>query len=415
MRLQYFLAKRFIYNKNKKGKTTKRKGVRIATFGIAIGLAVMIISVCVVIGFKKEVSAQVVGFGSHIQILSYDSSSSFDRKPISVDNPTRLNISQMPEVDRVEYIVTKPGIIKTDDNFKAVVFKGVDSSYDWRFFRKNLIEGNIPDFGKSDDKNKMIISDKLAKQLKIGLGDEVFAYFFQQQVRARKFKVSGIYSTTYSDFDNLFVLCRSQEIQTLNGWDSTSASAVEITLKNFDRLDEAANDIQALIGNRFDKNKLLYNTQTIKELYPQIFNWLDMLDTNAYIILVLMMAVAGFNMISGLLIIILERTQTIGILKALGMSNRQIREVFVINAMFFVVRGMLWGNIVGLLIVVCQYYLHIIPLDPEYYYTNFVPVSIDIVWIAALNVGVFVISVLIMLLPSHIITKISPAKSIRFE
>ena len=190
---------------------------------------------------------------------------------------------------------------------------------------------------------------------------------------------------------------------------------MEITLKNFDRLDKAANDIQALVGNRFDKNKLLYNTQTIKELYPQIFNWLDMLDTNAYIILVLMMAVAGFNMISGLLIIILERTQTIGVLKALGMSNRQIREVFVINAMFFVVRGMLWGNIVGLLIVVCQYFLHIIPLDPEYYYTNFVPVSIDIVWIAALNVGVFVISVLIMLLPSHIITKISPAKSIRFE
>lgn len=414
MSFSYFLAKRFGANRSK-NKTRKRSSINIATFGITVGLAVMIVAISVVIGFKREVRAQIVGFGSHIQISSYSGSSSFDRQPITIDSLTNSSIKGIPAVSKIEPIVTKPGIIKTDNNFKGVVFKGVNENYDWSFYKKNLVEGSVLDFTRAENQNNILISDKLAKQLNIRLGDDIFAYFFQQQVRARKFRIVGVYATTFSEFDNLFVICNLSVIQSLNQWDSTRISSVEIMLSDFDLLEQTTGEIESIVGNKFDDNRLIYNTQSIKELYPQIFNWLEMLNLNAYIILILMMAVAGFNMISGLLIIILEKTQTIGILKALGMKNRDIRKVFVLNALFFVVRGMFWGNIIGLLAVLLQKYFRIIPLNPEYYYTDFVPVAINLWWIALLNVAVFVLSIAIMVLPSQIITQISPAKSIKFE
>ncbi len=414
MSFSYFLAKRFGANRSK-NKTRKRSSINIATFGITVGLAVMIVAISVVIGFKREVRAQIVGFGSHVQISSYSGSSSFDRQPITIDSLTNLSLKGIPAVSKIEPIVTKPGIIKTDNNFKGVVFKGVNENYDWNFYKKNLVEGSVLDFTRAENQNNILISDKLAKQLNIKLGDDIFAYFFQQQVRARKFRIVGVYATTFSEFDNLFVICNLSVIQSLNQWDSTRISSVEIMLSDFDLLEQTTGEIESIVGNKFDDNRLIYNTQSIKELYPQIFNWLEMLNLNAYIILILMMAVAGFNMISGLLIIILEKTQTIGILKALGMKNRDIRKVFVLNALFFVVRGMFWGNIIGLLAVLLQKYFRIIPLNPEYYYTDFVPVAINLWWIALLNVAVFVLSIAIMVLPSQIITQISPAKSIKFE
>ncbi len=414
MSFSYFLAKRFGANRSK-NKTRKRSSINIATFGITVGLTVMIVAISVVIGFKREVRAQIVGFGSHVQISSYSGSSSFDRQPITIDSLTNLSLKGIPAVSKIEPIVTKPGIIKTDNNFKGVVFKGVNENYDWSFYKKNLVEGSVLDFTWAENRNNILISDKLAKQLNIRLGDDIFAYFFQQQVRARKFRIAGVYATTFSEFDNLFVICNLSVIQSLNQWDSTRISSVEIMLSDFDLLEQTTGEIESIVGNKFDDNRLIYNTQSIKELYPQIFNWLEMLNINAYIILILMMAVAGFNMISGLLIIILEKTQTIGILKALGMKNRDIRKVFVLNALFFVVRGMFWGNIIGLLAVLLQKYFRIIPLNPEYYYTDFVPVAINLWWIALLNVAVFVLSIAIMVLPSQIITQISPAKSIKFE
>ncbi len=414
MSFSYFLAKRFGANRSK-NKTRKRSSINIATFGITVGLTVMIVAISVVIGFKREVRAQIVGFGSHVQISSYSGSSSFDRQPITIDSLTNLSLKGIPAVSKIEPIVTKPGIIKTDNNFKGVVFKGVNENYDWSFYKKNLVEGSVLDFTRAENRNNILISDKLAKQLNIRLGDDIFAYFFQQQVRARKFRIVGVYATTFSEFDNLFVICNLSVIQSLNQWDSTRISSVEIMLSDFDLLEQTTGEIESIVGNKFDDNRLIYNTQSIKELYPQIFNWLEMLNINAYIILILMMAVAGFNMISGLLIIILEKTQTIGILKALGMKNRDIRKVFVLNALFFVVRGMFWGNLIGLLVVLLQKYFRIIPLNPEYYYTDFVPVAINLWWIALLNVAVFVLSIAIMVLPSQIITQISPAKSIKFE
>ncbi len=415
MNLSYLLAKRITYS-DIGNKSHRKSNINIATFGIAVGLSVMIISVCVVIGFKREVTSQVVGFGSHIQIFSYgSSSSSFERSPISIDDNTLAEITTINGINRVAKVVTKPGIVKTDDDFKGIIFKGVDRDYDWSFFRKNIVEGSVPDLSNSDNRNNIIVSSNIAKSLNLKVGDDVSAYFFQQQVRGRKFIISGIYSTTFSQFDDLFALCNSQVLQELNGWSRHYISSLEITITDFDRLDPITDHIRQIVGNKFDDSKIIYDVQSIKEVYPQIFNWLDMLNINAYIVIVLMLAVAGFNIVSGLLIIILEKTQTIGILKALGMKDKEIRKVFVVSAMFFVGRGMVWGNIIGFSIVVLQHFLHIVPLNPEYYYTSFVPVHIDFRLLIVLNLSVFLFSILIMVLPSQMISKILPAKSIKFE
>ncbi|MDR1544336.1 MAG: ABC transporter permease [Prevotellaceae bacterium] len=410
----YFIAKRFSFSSEGK-RSTMRPGIKIATFGIAVGLAVMLVAFSVVVGFKNEVSNQIVGFGAHIQISSYDTGNSFEKQPVELSDNVLQKISSLKYVKKYEKIVTKPSIIKTENSFQGVVFKGVDSAFCWDFFQKNLIEGKIIDYRKPENKDKVLISKYLANTLDLKTGDSFNSYFFQNQARVRKFEIAGIYSTTYSDFDKMFVISNLQPIQILNQWDSAQFSTLEIMLTDFSELETTRNEIWDIVGNRFNDSGMLYNALTIKQLYPQIFNWLDMLDMNAWIILGLMLIVAGFNMISGLLILILERTQTIGVFKALGMRNSGIRKIFLFHALFFVVRGMFWGNIVGAGIVVFQYFTHLIRLNPEFYYVSFVPVSLNVsIWLM-LNIGVFFASILFLILPSYIITQISPAKSIKFE
>jgi lipoprotein-releasing system permease protein len=382
-------------------------------FGIAVGLAVMIIAFAVVIGFKQEVINQVIGFGSHIQISEFNSVNSYQKQPISMNDSLLGQIYNIPQVYRIEQVVTKPAIIKTDNDFKAVIFRGVDSTYNFNFLKKNLKDGSLPDF--TENNNSVLISKNLSDKLNLKVGDNFLAYFFQQNVRVQKFTISGIYATTFSEFDNVFVIGCLSVARTLNRWDNTQCSTLEITILDFEDMDTIVAKIRRIVGNRFDKDELLYNTQSIKQLNPQIFIWLDRLDVNAWVILALMVAVAGFNMIAGLLILILERTQTIGILKALGMKNTQIRKIFIYHAMFFVVRGMLLGNIIGIGIIVIQYFTHIIPLNPQYYYVNYAPVAINPLIIILLNVIVFISSILMLLIPSHTITKILPANAIRFE
>lgn len=411
MNFSYFLAKRFSFNYTEKRKM--RMGVKIASFGVAIGLAIMIIAISVVVGFKQEVSNQVIGFGSHIQVFSYGDSYTADKQPIKVTHKMVEDISSIDGVSNVERVVIKPCVAKTQSNFKGVVFKGVDESYDLSFFYRNLQQGRLPEF--ETKQNEILISNNIAKTLEINVGDELPAYFFQQKIRSRKFVVSGIYETSFSQFDDIFIICQSDILRRLNSWDSTMVSALEINVKDFSMVEEVNLKIHSKIGNRFDQHQLLYRISTIKEIYPDIFGWLDMLDTNAYIIIILMMSVAIFNIISGLLILILEKTQTIGILKALGMKSRQIREVFLINTLFFVLKGMAWGNLIGIGVVLVEYFFKIIPLNPDFYYTSYVPVVIHWGLIIALNIATIAISLVIMILPSHIITKISPAKSIRFE
>ena len=415
MKFSYFVAKRFSGYLSEKGQK-KPQGVKIAIFGIAIGMAVMLLAFAVVVGFKKEVSNQIIGFGSHIQIMAYDGGMSFDKPPVLLSDSTLREISNVKEVKKIEKIVTKPGIIKTDSLFQGVVFKGVDDKYSWDFLQKNLIDGKIIDYSNPQNSNKVLISKYLSSLLNLKTGDNVNAYFFQNKIRSRKFEIAGIYSTSFSEFDKTFVVCNLEPLRVLNNWDSAQISTLEIMLNDFGKLDEAQQNINSIVGNRFSADGFLYNTLTIKQLYPQIFNWLDMLDLNAWIILILMTIVAGFNMISGLLILILERTQTIGILKALGAKNSEIRKIFIIYALSFVLKGMFWGNVFGIGIAAIQYYTHFINfLNPEYYYVTFVPVSLTVWTILMVNSCVFFSSILMLLLPSHIITKISPAKSIRFE
>jgi len=415
MKFPYFIAKRFSGFASENG-TKKPPGIKIAIFGIAIGMAVMLLAFAIVVGFKNEVSNQIIGFGSHIQIMAYNSGMSFDKSPISLSDNILEEIKNVPNVQKIEKIVTKPGIIKTDTLFQGVVFKGVDNDYSWEFLKKNLVDGEIIDYNLNENKNKVLISKFLADALTLKTGDNLNAYFFQKQIRARKFEIAGIYSTSFSEFDKIFVISNLEPIRVLNGWDSTQISTLEIMLTDFGKLDVASEDINGIVGNKFSEDGFLYNTLTITQLYPQIFNWLDMLDLNAWVILILMIIVAGFNMISGLLILILERTQTIGILKALGTKNSEIRKIFLLHALFFVLKGMFWGNVFGIGLAAIQRYTHFINfLNPEYYYVTFVPISLSIWTILMINFCVLFSSILMLLLPSHIITKISPAKAIRFE
>lgn len=413
MKLPYFLAKRFSFS-HQGGQNKMRLGVRIATFGVAVGLAVMIVAISVVIGFKKEVSSQVIGFGSHIQIYAYGNTYSFEKSPIEISDEILGKLKNIEGVQRVERIVAKPGVAKTQDDFKGVVFKGVERDYDWSFFEKNLVEGSLPNF--SENENQVLLSKSIAKSLNLSVGDNLFAYFFQdEKIRSRKFEICGIYSSSFSDFDKMFVFCSADRLRQLTALTPASVSALEVSVSDFSNVGLVSLEIHSLLGNRFDQNRLAYEIRTINEIYPEIFSWLDMLNINAYIIIILMMIVAGFNMIAGLLILILEKTQTIGLLKAIGMQNSEIRKLFVINALFFVLKGVFWGNLVGLGLIALQYFFHIIPLNPDFYYTPYVPIGFNLWLILALNIGVLAISILIMLLPSHIITKVSPAKSIRFE
>lgn len=391
-----------------------RPAVRIAVVGVAIGLAVMIVAVSVVVGFKNEVANQVIGFGSHIQIASYSAQTSYERPPIVISEAMRQQIAGLDNVKAVQNTITKPAIIKTDSTFQGVVFKGVDATYQWDFFRRNLVEGTVLSFD-STTTNHVMLSKKTAEKLGFKVGDSFNCYFVQEQVRARKCVVAGIFQTTFDEYDRLFILGDLRVMRQLNAWDSTQISTLEIVLDRFDRIDETAFALYGIVGNRFDEHEQLYQVRTIEQLVPQIFDWLERLDMNAWAILALMLIVAGFNMISGLLIIILERTTTIGILKALGTRNWSIRRVFLYHALFLVGKGMLWGNLIGVTLIALQHFFHLIPLNAEVYYVSYVPVATNLWLLLALNVGTFVAALLMMILPTWFITKITPVKAMRFD
>ncbi len=413
MNVEYFIAKRIHFQQGK--KNVSRPAVRIATIGIALGLAVMLISVCVVIGFKSQIENKIIGFGGHIQITNFDNNNTYEMNPIKMDAALIQKIRQISGVVHVQRFATKPGIIKTDNEFQGIILKGIDKDFDWNFFRSNLLEGNILNVGSDSLKNEILLSKKLSDLLGLKLGDELFMYFIQDQVRARKFKIVGIYSTNFVDYDQLFVLTDIRHVQRLNNWDSASFGGLEVLIDNFDKIDERGEAVYGATANIFSKDGNAYYTQTIKQLNPQIFSWLDLLDMNVWVILLLMLSVAGFNMISGLLILILERTNMIGILKSLGATNWSVRKIFLYHSFFLIAKGMFWGNLIGLSICALQYFTGIIPLDPEAYYVASVPVAFPWGYIVLLNIGTFVASILMMIAPSYLITKISPAKIIRYE
>jgi len=411
--LEYFIAKRIHFQQGK--KNVSRPAVRIATIGIALGLAVMLISVAVVIGFKNEIRNKTIGFGGHIQITNFDNNNTYEMKPIKADQALIKKISAIDGVKHVQRFSTKPGIIKTDTEFQGIVVKGIDAGFDWNFFKSNLVEGKLLDVSGDSPTNQVVLSKYLVNLLGLKLGDSFFTYFIQDQVRARKFKIVGIYSTNFIEYDKLFILADMRQVQTLNDWSTDSFSGLEVLITDFNRIDEVGDVVYDATANKFNKEGNAYSTQTIKQLNPQIFSWLDLLDMNVWVILLLMLAVAGFNMISGLLILILERTNMIGILKSVGATNWSVRKIFLYHSFFLIGKGMLWGNVIGLTLCTIQYFTGIIPLDPTAYYVSTVPICFNWLYILLLNAGTLIASLLMMIGPSYLITKIDPAKIIRYE
>jgi len=413
LNIEYFIAKRIHFQQGK--KNVSRPAVRIATIGITLGLAVMIIALAVVVGFKQEIRNKTIGFGGHIQVANFDNNSTYETNPIRADKTLLSKISAIDNVKHVQLFATKPGIIKTDTEFQGIVLKGIEPNFDWDFFKSNLVEGKTIDIKADTLKNEVVISKYLANLLGLKLGDSFFTYFIQEKVRARKFSITGIYSTNFVEYDKLFMLTDLRHVQQLNNWDSAQYSGIEILIDDFDKLDITGNAVYAATSNRFDKEGDALYTQTIKQINPQTFGWLELLDMNVWVILILMLSVAGFTMISGLLILILERTNMIGILKSVGATDWSVRKIFLYHSFFLIGKGMIWGNIIGLSLCALQYFTHLMPLDPESYYVSYVPVVFNWTNLFLLNAGTFIASVLMMIGPSYLITKISPAKIIRFE
>lgn len=411
MNTELFIARRLHFDENV-GQRMSRPAMRVATAGIAVGLTVMLVAVAVVVGFKREVSNQIVGFGSHIQVAAYENGYGYETVPIVPSDSLVQTLETLPHIKCVQRITTKPGIVKTDTDFEGIVLKGVDAGFDWTFFKTHIVAGNIPVVGGDVAANDALISRHTANLLHLAVGDRFTAYFVGESVRARRFTVCGIYETAFADFDKLFVLTDMRHVQKLNGWNADCISQLELLVDDFDKIDEIERNVFFAVATQGGTPMQVRN---IKKIVPRMFEWLDMLDVNAWVILALMLAVAGFNMISGLLIIILERTNTIGLLKAMGARDRSIRKIFVCQAAFLIGKGMLWGNVAGCAIVLVEQFTHAIPLDPAMYYVNYIPVSLSVEHWLLINIGTFVITLLMLIVPSHIITSIRPAQSIKFD
>ena len=414
MSLSLFIARR-IYREHKGSRRVSRPAVLIAMAGIAIGLAVMIVSVAVVVGFKGEVRDKVAGFGSHIQVMNLDAVQSYETYPVVASDSMMQALRAYPEVCHVQRYSTKPGMIKTDDAFQGMVLKGVGPEFDTRFMEEYLLEGEIPAFSDSVPSNQVLIAKPLADKLKVKLGDKIYTYYVQENIRARRLTVVGIYQTNFSEYDNLFLLTDLALVNRLNGWEDGQVSGMELQVRDYERLDEVTYQIALDTDRKTDAYGGVYFVQNIEELNPQVFAWLDLLDLNVWVILILMIGIAGFTMISGLLIIILERTNMIGVLKAMGADNNSIRKIFLSFSVFLIGRGMLWGNIIGLSFCLIQYFFEPVKLDPSVYYVNSVPIELNVFIYILLNVFTLVVSVLMLVGPSYLISRIHPARSIRYE
>lgn len=414
MNFPFFIAKRIYSDQGDKRKVS-RPAIRIATIGVAIGLAVMIVTVSVVLGFKHTIRDKVVGFGSHIQVQNMLTFLSTDSYPIVINDSVIRSYEQIDGVKHVERYAYSQGILKTDDDFLGVMFKGVGPEYDLTFLSQHLLEGEMPVFSDTASTNKMLISKMIADKLRLKTGDRVFAYFIGESVRTRRFTVIGIYQTNMTRFDEALCFTDLHTTQKLNDWDPEQCSGAEIIVKDFDQLQLTADEFIDKVNRQTDKDLNTYSSQTVYESYPQVFHWLELLDINVWIILALMVCVAGFTMISGLLIIILERTQMIGVLKAVGARNKTIRHTFLWFAAFIIGQGLLLGNIIGIGIIVLQKYTGLVKLDPQTYYVSEAPMEINIPLFVLLNIATLLICVFVLIAPSYFISHIHPAKSMRYE
>lgn len=414
MNVNYYIAKRITGFRNSEKQFSKPVS-KVALAGIAMGLAVMIITLSVVAGFKREIRSKIFGFGSHIQIVNYDNNNSYETEPILTTSLDTSAIAKIPGVVHIESFCTKAGIIKTKTQAQGIVLKGIDRNFDWEFFRENMTAGvpfSIQDTVKSDE---IVISSVIAAMLEVNVGDKLTLYFIEDPPRFRRFTISGIYQTHMEEFDKMFALCDMRHIQKLNNWDERLISGYEISIDDFSNIEEIRNNV-AVHTNAFigaDGSRL--KVQTIIEKYPYIFDWIGLFNTNLWVIFILLTLVTGFNMISGLLVIILERTNMIGILKAMGYPNSAVQKIFLFHSLFLIKNGLIWGNAAGIILVVVQYYFRIFTLDQQSYYIEYVPVYLNPFHLVILNIGYIIVVFTMLLVPSYIISKISPDKAIKFN
>jgi lipoprotein-releasing system permease protein len=407
MNVEYFIAKRLFTAKEKNNRYTKPI-LRIAILAIALSVAVMLLSITVLTGFKNEISNKIIGFGSHITIANFTNNQSYESEPIPLNQEFYPSITDQQGIKHIQTFATKAGIIKTEDEILGMVLKGISSDFEPSFFEQNLVEGEVPIYNDTLTSNKVMISKSVADILQLKLGEKLIMYFVEQPPRVRRFVIAGIYETGFTDFDDLIVMADIRHIQKLNGWESNQVGGFEILIDNFDKLDEITSKVYEQIPYNL-------NAQSIKEKNPQLFDWLDLQNINVRVILILMLIVGGVNMITALLILILERTRLVGILKSLGATNWSVRKVFLYNAAYLIIKGLFWGNIIGLGIALLQQKFQFISLDPNIYYMSIVPINFNFMYILWLNLGTLLVCWLILIIPSIIITKITPVKAIRFE
>jgi lipoprotein-releasing system permease protein len=403
---EYFIAHRILSNDK---ANFSRPIVRISILSIAIGLTVMFVAIAILTGFQKQIREKVIGFGAHIQISRYDENASMEAQPISTQQDFLPFLAKTKGIKHIQTYATKAGIIKTKDQIQGIILKGIGRDFDPSFFSNKIVQGKMITLSDTGKTNDVLLSKNLSDLLKIRLNDDLRVYFISgSNMLGRKFKVAGIYETGLEEFDKIYVICDIRHIQRLNNWNSNEVGGFEVTLEDFSRIDEMGKYIYKRIGFSLD-------AKTIKQLYPQIFDWLDLQDINVLIILILMILVAGITMISTLLILILDRTNMIGILKALGMTNAGVRKIFLIKAITIIGKGLIWGNLIGLGLCLVQQKFGLITLPQESYYVSVVPINLDLLNILVLNACTLGICFLMLIIPSFIITRISPVKAIRFS
>jgi len=408
---EFFIARRIIASKDYKSSISAPI-IKIAIAAIAIGVVMMLISIATGIGLQKKIREKVSAFNGDIVITYYDTNFSNDSQhPISINQPFYPQFENISGIKHVQATANKGGVIRTETDFEGVVVKGVGGDFYWKNFEEYIVEGRIPDF--SDDLNsEILISEYLANRLHFKLGDKVTTFFLNDEVsknpRSRGFEIVGIYNSGFQQFDEQFIIADIRHIQMLNRWDEDQIGAFEVFVDDFDKIREIGNQVYLEIDSTLD-------SMTIREKYASIFEWLDLFDFNILAIIGIMILVAGINMITALLVLILERTRMIGILKAVGSSDASVRKIFLYNAMYLIIIGLIWGNAIGLGLLLLQKYGKVFPLDPNTYYVTEAPVYLSWDYILAMNVGTFILCLVMLLVAAVLITRISPVKAIHFE
>ena len=407
MNVEYFISKRIISAKENKN-VFSRPIIRITISAIALSVAVMLISLSVLDGFKSEVMNKVIAFGSHIQIENYTTFEDNSTTPLVVTESLSESIYQNKQVKKVQSVIYDFGLVKTKDDFLGINLKGVSDNYDWNQFNDRITDGELLNSDSS-----IVISETIADKLNLHLSDKINVYFpslKKDKINVRPFYICGIYNTSMGEFDNSLTFVSLSTLQKLKKWEGNEVSMLEITLHNFDDLDVVTSDLSTSVEDYYNKK-----VSSITDLYPQIFDWLNLQDVNVRVIIILMLLVAGVNIVSSLLILILEKTRFIGILKSFGANNWSVRKIFLYNSMYLVSKGLFWGNLLAFVLLFLQYKFHIISLDEQTYYMKSIPIAFNLYSFLLLNISTLFISFIMMIIPTIVITKISAVKAIRFQ